>query len=141
MVKKTKDDVPNPNSVSNRDIIQRLSFLYQASVYLNSIPVTSPTQPPPDAEAGPSTSVVSTSTSHARPRKRKRSFRKETTQNLSKCYVDSMNVVGKKTTVKMSDSCSICYPSSSHNHSGILVSSVLSAKDVVTYLSQGLPRL
>ena len=36
MAKKTNDDVPNPNSVVNRDIIQRLNFLYQASVYLSS---------------------------------------------------------------------------------------------------------
>ena len=33
-----KNDVPNPNltTVVNRDIIQRLNFLYQASVYLSS---------------------------------------------------------------------------------------------------------
>ena len=30
MGKKLKNDVPNPSSVSNRDVIQRLNFLYQA---------------------------------------------------------------------------------------------------------------
>ena len=33
---KKSNDVPNPNSVINRDVIQRLNFLYQASVYLSS---------------------------------------------------------------------------------------------------------
>ena len=36
MAKKSKDEVPNPNSVSNRDILQRLNFLYQASVLLGT---------------------------------------------------------------------------------------------------------
>src|SRR6266581_3589612 len=37
MGKKNKSEVPNPNNVVNRDILQRLNFLYQASVYLESI--------------------------------------------------------------------------------------------------------
>ncbi|KAH8979127.1 hypothetical protein EDB92DRAFT_1981313 [Lactarius akahatsu] len=37
MGKKNKDEAPNPNGVVNRDILQRLNFLYQASAYLESI--------------------------------------------------------------------------------------------------------
>ena len=61
------------SSVSNKDVLQRLSFMYQASTYLNGLP------PPPD-------------------KKRQRL----TTQDLSRSYIDSMKSVGKRTTVKMS---------------------------------------
>ncbi|KAJ8518606.1 hypothetical protein ONZ45_g4362 [Pleurotus djamor] len=37
MAKKSKDEAPNPQAVVNRDIIQRMNFLYQASGYLASI--------------------------------------------------------------------------------------------------------
>ncbi|KAI0256061.1 hypothetical protein BJV78DRAFT_1168913 [Lactifluus subvellereus] len=37
MGKKNKDEAPNPNNVVNRDILQRLNFLYQASAYLESV--------------------------------------------------------------------------------------------------------
>ena len=37
MGKKQKEETPNINATPNRDIIQRLNFLYQASVYLQSI--------------------------------------------------------------------------------------------------------
>ncbi|KAJ7594545.1 RNAse P Rpr2/Rpp21/SNM1 subunit domain-containing protein [Mycena floridula] len=79
MVKKNKEQVPNPSAVTNREILQRLSFTYQASAYLNSIP-------------------VSTVTDGSRKRKR------TTAHNLSKRYIDSMKIVGQKTTVKMDPS-------------------------------------
>lgn len=93
MAKKNKDQVPNVNSVTNRDIIQRLSFLYQASTYLNAIS-SSPT----------STSSTIPSTSNATthdPTKKKRRRTRVTTQDLSKSYITSMKIVGQKTTVKM----------------------------------------
>ncbi|KAG0142821.1 hypothetical protein CROQUDRAFT_216589 [Cronartium quercuum f. sp. fusiforme G11] len=34
MVKKTTNSTPNPNSVPNKDVLQRLNFLHQASHYL-----------------------------------------------------------------------------------------------------------
>ncbi|KAH9993979.1 hypothetical protein BJV77DRAFT_996287 [Russula vinacea] len=37
MGKKNKGALPNPSNIANRDILQRLNFLYQASVYLESI--------------------------------------------------------------------------------------------------------
>jgi ribonuclease P protein subunit RPR2 len=88
MGKKNKDEVPNLNSVANRDIIQRLNFLYQASVYLHDL----------SGEPGPSTSNLPEGTSGQAKTGRKR---KLTTEDLSKSYVKSMKVVGKKTVVKM----------------------------------------
>ena len=79
--------VPNTNSIANRDIIQRLNFLYQASVYLNGIP------PPSDA-------VVTSDSLNANGAKKNRR-RKLTTSDLSKSYIKTMKIVGQKTTVKM----------------------------------------
>ncbi|PBK74610.1 Rpr2-domain-containing protein [Armillaria solidipes] len=75
MAKKSKDETPNANSVPNKDIIQRLNFLYQASVYLNGVPSQSP------------------------PRRKR-----VTTSDLSRSYVSSMKIVGQKTVVKMDPS-------------------------------------
>ncbi|KAK0222063.1 RNAse P Rpr2/Rpp21/SNM1 subunit domain-containing protein, partial [Armillaria fumosa] len=69
-----KDETPNVNSVPNKDIIQRLKFLYQASVYLNGVTSQSPRR------------------------------RRVTTSDLSRSYVSSMKVVGQKTVVKMDPS-------------------------------------
>ncbi len=78
MAKKPKDQVPNPNSVVNRDVIQRLNFMYQASVYLNTVAASVPTAVP-------------------QPKRKKRI----TADHLSRNYVSAMKVVGQKTTVKM----------------------------------------
>ncbi|KAK0503705.1 RNAse P Rpr2/Rpp21/SNM1 subunit domain-containing protein, partial [Armillaria luteobubalina] len=75
MAKKPKDETPNANSVPNKDIIQRLNFLYQASVYLNSVTSQSPSR-----------------------------RRRVSTSDLSRSYVSSMKVVGQKTVVKMDPS-------------------------------------
>lgn len=97
MAKKGKDEAPNPNGVTNRDIIQRLNFLYQASVYLSAIP--NPVQP-----------VASTSSSDQRVKKTARTkagrrkfkpVRKVTAGDLAKTYISTMKAVGQKTTVKM----------------------------------------
>ncbi|KAJ7693310.1 RNAse P Rpr2/Rpp21/SNM1 subunit domain-containing protein [Mycena rosella] len=85
MAKKNKDDTPQAptaNSIVNRDIMQRLNFMYQASVYLSAVlPV--PTPPP------------------APPKKRTKKSRKMTVHDLSKAYIHSMKVVSNKTMVKM----------------------------------------
>ena len=47
MAKKPKDDVPNPNNVANREILQRMNFLYQASVLLNHTNAHPPRPPKP----------------------------------------------------------------------------------------------
>jgi ribonuclease P protein subunit RPR2 len=94
MAKKHKekdiDQVPNPNNVSNRDIIQRLNFLYQASVYLNSVGPTSD-----DAK----TDVTNSVKEEHKKKKRRRVV--VSTTDLSRSYIKSMKIVGQKTTVKM----------------------------------------
>ncbi|KAG1735133.1 RNAse P Rpr2/Rpp21/SNM1 subunit domain-containing protein [Suillus paluster] len=90
MGKKNKDDIPNPNSVANRDIIQRLNFLYQASVLLNGM-IASPSQVP--------SSPCEANDAQNRPNNRKR--RVVSTSDLSRSYVDTMKVVGQKTNVKI----------------------------------------
>lgn len=91
MGKQNKDDVPNPSRVGNRDIIQRLNFLYQASVLLNGM------------TAGPSSQVpfstCETNVTQNPPKKRPK--RVVSTADLSRSYVDTMKVVGQKTNVKI----------------------------------------
>ncbi|KIY74103.1 Rpr2-domain-containing protein, partial [Cylindrobasidium torrendii FP15055 ss-10] len=78
MAKKSKDQIPNPNSVTNRDIIQRLNFLYQASIYMNGI----------SREDAPTKS-------------NKKRRKRITTDQLSRHYISEMKAVGQKTIVKM----------------------------------------
>lgn len=112
MAKKNKDDVPNVNSVANRDILHRLNFLYQASAYLDSISppsLTHPAQPPaPGASsnlAGPSTPAkIPTTESSKKIKKRlKKEARGRNMQvtEIARSYVRSMKQIGEKTTVKM----------------------------------------
>jgi ribonuclease P protein subunit RPR2 len=86
MGKKAKDNVPNPNSITNRDIIQRLNFLYQASVYLHGVR----DQPKTDTPRSPGSRM-----------QRRQRARTVTTADLARNYVQSMKVTGKKTLVKM----------------------------------------
>ncbi|ESK92048.1 ribonuclease p 21kda subunit [Moniliophthora roreri MCA 2997] len=94
MTKKTKNDVPNLSNVANRDIMHRLNFLYQASVYLNSIDdsgSSSQKQPTPDV----------TQKSN---RQKKRKSRRAGPKNLAKSYIDTMKLVSTKTIVRMDPS-------------------------------------
>ena len=90
-MKKNKDDIPNPNSVGNRDIIQRLNFLYQASVLLNGM-IADPSSGVPYG-----TCEVNDAYNPAKTRAK----RVVSTSDLSRSYVDTMKVVGQKTNVKM----------------------------------------
>ncbi|KAJ7091119.1 RNAse P Rpr2/Rpp21/SNM1 subunit domain-containing protein [Mycena epipterygia] len=81
MAKKSKDEAPNANNIPNKDIMQRLNFMYQASVYLSGV---LPVSPPSD-----------------NPQKRNKRSRKMTVHDLSKTYINSMKVVANKTMVKM----------------------------------------
>ena len=82
MAKKTKDEAPSGNSIVNRDIMQRLNFMYQASVYLSgAVPI------PPSAPS----------------KKRTKKSRKMTVHDLSRSYINSMKLVANKTMVKMWD--------------------------------------
>ncbi|EIN11439.1 Rpr2-domain-containing protein [Punctularia strigosozonata HHB-11173 SS5] len=109
--KNTKDEAPNPNAVANRDILQRLNFLYQASVYMNSIQ-------PPSAHAGPSQSSIKPdaaapvaatpgeASAPSRPvaTKKRRPRRTIRTTDLAREYVKDMKLVGRKTTVRLDPS-------------------------------------
>jgi len=97
MGKKQKEETPNINATPNRDIIQRLNFLYQASVYLQSI----------------SPSSSGSKAKHTQDLKKHISRRKRTTGDLARSYAQCMRVVGQKTTVKIDPSlkrslCSSC---------------------------------
>jgi len=79
---------PNPHNVPNRDIMQRLNFLYQASTYLSSLSATQ----------GGSTLASSD------PKERETRTDKlplATPAYLSRAYVSSMKTIGQKTVVKL----------------------------------------
>lgn len=99
MAKKNKEQEPTAtlNGVTNRDILQRLNFLYQASAYLNTIA--------PHAAMVGSDSGEVTRTGAERKAERSRSRRKKrhpaTTSDLSRTYVATMKAISQKATVKM----------------------------------------
>lgn len=92
MVKKRKDEAPNPNNVPNRDIIQRLNFLYQASMLVSGIPGG-------PSKSGPSS--PSASGTVLGQKKRKRRVNTLDTNDLAKRYIRDIRVIGKKTLVQM----------------------------------------
>ena len=115
MAKKEKEETPNVNATQNRDIAQRLNFLYQASVYLQSIAPSTITRGHLDKgkkreegrDANSTTMVVDEISSNkfsGRPMVKKHDRRigkKQTTGDLARSYIQCMRVVGQKTTVKM----------------------------------------
>ncbi|KAG7096392.1 hypothetical protein E1B28_003835 [Marasmius oreades] len=111
MAKKDKNNIPNPNVVPNRDIIHRLNFLYQASVYLHSVDEddscstlsTSQPQPEPQVSASSSDAGVVAKTK-TRGRGKKRKIWKVGMGDLAKAYIGTMKVVSTKTTVRMDPS-------------------------------------
>jgi len=88
-----KNEAPNPNSAANRDIIQRLNFLYQASVYLNSV-----------GAPAPSTSSRASGEKQVKGKRKENGKSVMSIVDLSRSYIKSMKVVGQKTTVKMDPS-------------------------------------
>lgn len=120
MGKKSKEDfVPTINSVQNRDIIQRLNFMYQAGTYLQSLGAPSSSKSTLDP-VSMSCEETSDYTSSRRKRTNKKGGRGpahtpkrakrdpavvkaelKTLGDLGRSYVRSMKVVGQKTTVKM----------------------------------------
>ena len=107
---KHKDEAPNPMSVTNRDVLQRLNFLYQASVLLNSL--APPRSVPDDDEPSVSSTTpkdkdIGTEQgednprSHPKTSQRKKRRRVVGFEELSRSYVETMKSVGQKTNVKM----------------------------------------
>jgi len=107
MGKKQKEDVPNINSVANRDIIQRLNFMYQASVYLQSLSTSASPADSTDqsgvspCEASGSITEPSSPRKAAKGKRRRVIGRKKTVNDLARSYVHALKIVGQKTTVKM----------------------------------------
>lgn len=113
MGKKVKDDVPNPSSVVNRDIIQRLNFLYQASTYLHGIsppevedvePPSNKTQAHPAAAYGGIHGLPYDYSYLDRPKKKEKRLckrRDNATAQLAKNYIKTMKIIGKRTTVRL----------------------------------------
>ncbi|OCB86941.1 Rpr2-domain-containing protein [Sanghuangporus baumii] len=113
MAKKNKDDTPNPNSIPNRDIMQRLNFLYQASSYLNGLGFV-------HGVSGPSNVAIHSKTEDVENRKECPSSAKTkemangtrkwagqrtaTAHDVARSYVKSMKIIGQKTNVKMDPS-------------------------------------
>ncbi|KAI0075784.1 Rpr2-domain-containing protein [Panus rudis PR-1116 ss-1] len=118
MAKKNKDEVPNPNNVTNRDILQRMNFLYQASSLLSSM---NPPQPPPAAHARvyrlqrasyirywksvqPNRFKLSKEEKAEKKKERRRKRHPKTCLDLSKEYTSSMKSIGQKTTTRLDPS-------------------------------------
>ena len=119
MGKKNKGELPNPSNITNRDILQRLNFLYQASVYLDSISrkcgesVNTEAGPSSASDSGPSMGMTAegeaapsstASLSKATRRKRDRDQRKGRViraSDIGQGYVRAMRLIGQKTTVKL----------------------------------------
>lgn len=98
MAKKSKDFIPTVNNVSNRDIIQRLNFLYQASAYLTNI---SPVSPPPRT-------IQASDSRKEKHSKRRLNRHPASSSDLARDYVKSLKIIGQKTNVRMYVS-SICF--------------------------------
>jgi len=79
---------PNPHNVPNRDIMQRLNFLYQASAYLSSLSAT-------EGSAAP------TSFDLKGKEKQTNESPLATPAYLSRAYVSSIKAIGQKTVVKL----------------------------------------
>ncbi|TEB37225.1 Rpr2-domain-containing protein [Coprinellus micaceus] len=98
---KTKEDpAPTINSVQNRDIIQRLNFMYQAGTFLQGLHTQN--------AVASSSSLESTTKEPISSKKRKGGKKAKlecveglkTMGDLGRSYVHSMKVVGQRTTVK-----------------------------------------
>jgi ribonuclease P protein subunit RPR2 len=123
MAKKQNEATPNVNATANRDIVQRLNFLYQASVYLQFIAPPAPPAPPAPMEtttrkgkakqtendkedesmrmAVAQGGSLPSSTARQGKKNKHKIGRKKTTGDLARSYIQCMRVVGQKTTVKM----------------------------------------
>ncbi|OJT15422.1 hypothetical protein TRAPUB_8010 [Trametes pubescens] len=93
MAKKNKDNEPvaNLHSVANRDIIQRINFLYQASAYLNSVSQALPSSAENVQPQQPAPAVK------GKYKKKQKVRHPRNTAELSRSYIGSMRTVGQKT--------------------------------------------
>ncbi|KZT10824.1 Rpr2-domain-containing protein, partial [Laetiporus sulphureus 93-53] len=104
MAKKNKnndqDSTPSLSGVANRDILQRLNFLYQASAYLQSIS-QDPTAKPIDRGRPSKLSPLQGPSKAEKKEIRRKQRHPNTAVELSREYIKSMKIIGQKTMVKM----------------------------------------
>ncbi|CAK5281263.1 unnamed protein product, partial [Mycena citricolor] len=106
MGKKGKEDaVPSPAAIVNKDIMQRLNFMYQASVYLSSLgqPESSTSTADPALRNEERGDEGRDSLQKRRQKKIKNVKRraKMTAPDLARTYVGAMKVVASRTTVRI----------------------------------------
>jgi hypothetical protein len=151
MAKKSRpDEVPNPNSVANRDILQRLNFLFQASTFLQSV-----SEPPTALVASSSKAdgyekkskpyLGNTLLTKEKPKltakewaaaRAARRTRTIVASDLAKCYVRNMKQIGKKATVRMCVLLSYVFAlNPCDERAGTRPSSAPSAADATAYSS------
>ncbi|KAI0063543.1 Rpr2-domain-containing protein [Artomyces pyxidatus] len=117
MAKKGKVEAPNPNNIANRDILQRLNFLYQASTYLESLsappaPVESSSVNTKDAAPKPNepTPKVLPAKDVRKEYKERKSLERKARRareicaaDIGRSYVRAMKQIGQKTTAASRD--------------------------------------
>ena len=102
MAKKTKEDpVPTINSVQNRDIIQRLNYMYQAGTFLQALHTQNAASSSSSLEGTKDEPISSKKRKGGKKKKTRRVEGLTTMGDLGRSYVRSMKVVGQRTTVKM----------------------------------------
>lgn len=116
MAKKSRqDEPPNPSSVANRDMLQRLNFLYQASSFLQTAAASS-SQPPTGSKQGDisqaGASALGRSKQAKDTRKRKRML---SASDISRSYVHDIRQVAQKATIRMYVSVLAFRPTSEHS--------------------------
>lgn len=102
MGKKTKEDpAPTINSVQNRDIIQRLNYMYQAGTFLQGLHTQNAVASSSSSEGTINEPMSSKRRKGGKKQKARRVGGLKTMGDLGRSYVHSMKVVGQRTTVKM----------------------------------------
>lgn len=102
---KKREDVPSVNMTANRDIIQRLNYLYQASFYLQSIALQTSTSGDTEDNVTVKKCASDLEMKHSldnAKRKMKPIGKRKTSNDLARNYIHCMKLVALKTTVKMS---------------------------------------
>ena len=88
---------PNPHNIPNRDIMQRLNFLYQASAYLSSLSTT-------NGSVAPKTEPEPQTITSSNPKGKEGQTEEVplvTPAYLSRAYISSMRAIGQKTVLKL----------------------------------------
>jgi hypothetical protein len=83
--KSNQEDVPNPAAVVNRDLMQRMNFLYQVASHLSQESTVSTPEPRKNEDTP----------------KRKRGKRKGVLKDLAAFHIKTMKIIAARSMVKM----------------------------------------